>query len=182
MMTATATATETETTGPSIYVACLAAYNNGRLHGAWINVDDAESIHDAIQAMLKASPEPDADEYAIHAYEGFGRYSVPESVDFTALVTIAELIEEHGEFLFTSVLEYFWDNLEDATEAMNDNYHGVWKSRGDYVAEFYADCNEIPDALESYIDWDSMARDWEINGDIFTIETGYEEVHVFSGH
>ena len=33
-------------TTPSIYVACLAAYNNGHLHGKWIDVDgDADEIH-----------------------------------------------------------------------------------------------------------------------------------------
>jgi len=39
-----------------IYVACLAAYNNGHLHGEWINVTDEASIWEAVQAMLFASP------------------------------------------------------------------------------------------------------------------------------
>jgi hypothetical protein len=35
---------------PRIYVACLAAYNNGLLHGAWIDVeDDADAVRDADQ-------------------------------------------------------------------------------------------------------------------------------------
>lgn len=52
---------------PHIYVACLAAYNNGKLHGAWIDATQApETIREAIQAMLKASPEPDAEEWAVH--------------------------------------------------------------------------------------------------------------------
>lgn len=42
-----------------IYAACLASYNAGRLHGAWINADqDASSIQAEISAMLKASPCP----------------------------------------------------------------------------------------------------------------------------
>ncbi len=37
---------------PRIYVACLAAYNNGHLHGAWIDAaQDAWSIYDAVQAV-----------------------------------------------------------------------------------------------------------------------------------
>ena len=39
-----------------IYVACLAAYNNGHLHGEWIKVTDEASIWEAVQAMLFASP------------------------------------------------------------------------------------------------------------------------------
>ena len=40
-----------------IYVACLAAYNNGILHGRWIDAQqDAWAVYDDIRAMLDASP------------------------------------------------------------------------------------------------------------------------------
>lgn len=42
-------------------MACLAAYNNGKLHGCWI-----DAIQDQINSMLASSPEEDAEEYAIH--------------------------------------------------------------------------------------------------------------------
>ncbi|HBL92812.1 MAG TPA: hypothetical protein DD375_04790, partial [Hyphomonas sp.] len=51
---------------PRVYVACLAAYNNGRLHGAWINATEPDEIMEHVRAMLAASPEPDAEEWAIH--------------------------------------------------------------------------------------------------------------------
>ena len=36
-----------------IYVACLAAYNNGKLHGVWIDAtDDIDDIQDQINDML----------------------------------------------------------------------------------------------------------------------------------
>ena len=38
----------------------------------------------------------------------------------------------------------------------------------------------IPEALRYYVDWDAMARDAEMSGDLFTIEIGHDEVHVFS--
>lgn len=43
-----------------IYVACLASYNNGRLHGAWIDCDgqSADELQAAVNAMLRASPYP----------------------------------------------------------------------------------------------------------------------------
>ena len=50
-----------------IYVACLASYNAGILHGAWIDATQCiEAIHDQIAAMLAASQIEDAEEYAIH--------------------------------------------------------------------------------------------------------------------
>jgi antirestriction protein len=36
------TTAATLTTEPRIYVACLAAYNNGNLHGAWIDATQGE--------------------------------------------------------------------------------------------------------------------------------------------
>ena len=55
------------TTNPRIYVACLAAYNSGYLHGAWIDADQpADDIQSAVGEMLAASPIPRAEEWAIH--------------------------------------------------------------------------------------------------------------------
>lgn len=46
-----------------IYVAGLAAYNKGKLHGVWINAcDDINNIWEQIKAMLAASPESFAEE------------------------------------------------------------------------------------------------------------------------
>jgi antirestriction protein len=41
-----------------IYVACLASYNAGCLHGAWIDCTDLDSMQDQVNAILRASPEP----------------------------------------------------------------------------------------------------------------------------
>jgi antirestriction protein len=58
---------------PRIYVACLAAYNNGCLHGEWINANqDADSLHEEVKKILSASPIPRAEEFAIHDFENFG--------------------------------------------------------------------------------------------------------------
>ncbi|WP_273241477.1 antirestriction protein ArdA [Hyphomonas atlantica corrig.] len=51
---------------PRIYVACLAAYNNGRLHGAWIDATEPDEMMQGVRAMLAASPEPGAEEWSIH--------------------------------------------------------------------------------------------------------------------
>tara|TARA_Y100001973_G_scaffold91218_1_gene139613 strand:+ start:246 stop:407 length:162 start_codon:yes stop_codon:yes gene_type:complete len=41
-----------------IYVADLAAYNNGILHGVWIDsTQDIDNIHEQINNMLASSPE-----------------------------------------------------------------------------------------------------------------------------
>ena len=81
---------------PRIYVACLAAYNNGRLHGRWIDASQGEeAISDAVQVMLADSPEPDAEEWAIHDYEGFHGCRISEYAGIERVAALAEFIEEY---------------------------------------------------------------------------------------
>lgn len=172
----------TVTTECRIYAACLASYNAGKLHGAWIDCDDADGVHEAIQAMLKASPEPDAEEYAVHDHEGFGGFNVGEHPDVDELCELAEAIEEHGK-IFVKYYECTDSKatVSDAAQNFTDAYFGYWKSLGDYAEESYTACNEVPESLAYYIDYDSMGRDWELGGDIFTIDDG-GSVHVFDNH
>ena len=81
---------------PRIYVACLAAYNNGRLHGCWIDTTDPHEVWQQVREMLAASPEPDAEEWAIHDYEGFDGCQISEWASFDAVCELADFIEEHG--------------------------------------------------------------------------------------
>src|SRR6266849_3316457 len=44
------------------YAACLASYNAGRLHGAWIDAStDVDEMQAAINKMLRASPYPNVE-------------------------------------------------------------------------------------------------------------------------
>ena len=90
---------------PRIYVACLAAYNNGHLHGRWIDCDnDADEIHVEIKDILKSSPIPNAEEWAIHDFDGFGALRIREYDPIDTISQIASAIKEHGEII-THILE-----------------------------------------------------------------------------
>ena len=82
-----------------IYVADLAAYNNGKLHGVWVDAcADLDEIWNAVNAMLKASPEPGPEEWAIHDYEGFdAKKAVEESYSglYTSLASYAEELTDN---------------------------------------------------------------------------------------
>lgn len=163
-----------------IYVACLASYNSGILHGRWIDASQGEDhIRSLVKSMLATSPEADAEEWAIHDYEGFEGASISEYEDFANVVEIAEFIEEHGS-LGGKVLEYYND-MESAKTALGDHYVGEYKSVSNFAEEITTETAEIPDSLRFYIDYEAMARDLEIN-DILTLETGFEEVHIFWSH
>jgi antirestriction protein len=165
-----------------IYVACLAAYNNGYLHGQWIDLDQPlDDVWNAIRTMLKTSPIPDAEEWAIHDYEGFEGYDLGEYEGIENAHALAQFILEHGE-LGGLMLNHMSGDLTLAQSAIEDNYQGKYSSLADYAEELTTDTTEIPQHLAYYIDYEAMARDMQLNGDIFTLETGLEAVHVFWNH
>lgn len=164
-------------TEPRIYVACLAAYNNGQLHGAWIDADqDAWAIYDDVKTMLRASPVADAEEWAIHDYEGFEGVRIEEYDGFEHVAEMAAFVTEHGR-LGAEVFSYF-GSIEDARTALSDQYAGQYESLADFAQEITEETTSIPETLRFYVDYERMARDMAISG-VIAFETGMSEVHVF---
>jgi antirestriction protein len=186
-----------------IYVACLAAYNNGKLHGAWINAaQPAEDIWTEINAMLEASPENGylglkAEEWAIHDYEGLPRISEYESIERVA--ELAAGIEEHGD-AFLAFLNYEGDGV--TADDFNDRYRGEWESERAFAEEHVSELGwegiqpgvyvpkgaefepraqvNVLEALESYLDWDAITRAL-FSGDHYSADVG-STTYVFSAH
>lgn len=163
-----------------IDAACLAAYNNGILHGAWIDAErGADAIWDDIKAMLRASPISGAEEHAIHDYEGFEGARIEEYEGIAEVAEKAAFIAEHGK-PGAGLLDHYGE-LAQAREAMSDHYHGVFTSLADFAEELTEQTGEVPERLAPYIDYQRMGRDLEIS-DVVTIETGFEEIRVFWSH
>ncbi len=174
--------TKTMCTEIRIYIADLAAYNNGKLHGVWIDAtQDLDDIQGQIQKMLAASPEEFSEEYAIHDYEGFNGYGLSEYEGIERVQEIACFIEEHPD-IAGELLNYFGGDLEDSKKAIEENYCGCYQSLADYAQELTEGTAEIPENLAFYIDYERMGRDMELGGDVYTIETAFDEIHIFWSH
>ena len=132
---------------PRIYVASLADYNEGRLHGAWIDAAQTSSeIMDAVRAMLRDSPSLGAEEWAIHDYEGFGPLSIHEYEDFETVARVAAGIVEHGEG-FGAYAEFI-DCDADLLDGYEDAYMGEYES-GAELAEELLEGSDIDEVLAS---------------------------------
>lgn len=172
---------------PRIYVASLADYNCGLL-GKWIDATQGcDAIHDEIKELLYHSTAHNAEEWAIHDYENFGGVTFSEFEAIEIVAELALLITEHGT-IFGQIVEHFGGtgSLDEAKRCAAEGYQGAHTSLEAYVYDFVEECygdvmKDLPEFLRNHIDYDGMARDMEMGGDIFTIE--WEgSVHVFTSN
>jgi antirestriction protein len=175
------------------YAACLASYNSGRLHGAWIDAStDTEAMQDAVNEMLRASPCPNvtvispvdglpcpsAEEWAVHDYEGtwpsFGEYPGLEKI--AAYVEFIEAADDAGipPEVAAKVLDNVGaDYLDDALETVKNKFAGAFDSLEAWAENFEEEAGslaEVPERLRNYINFAAIGRDARLGGDIFDIE------------
>ncbi len=162
---------------PKIYVACLAAYNAGYLHGVWIDATESlDFILSAIRTMLSNSPIPNAEEWAIHDYEDFSSIHLEEYTGLDTVVAIVEIVKEHGE-LGAEIIAYHGNCLDDAKTAL-ENYCGEYDNEADYAEQLMNDCYDVPEHLQFYINYDKFAHDLFINDNYSVYVHG--KCHVFN--
>ena len=114
---------------------------------------------------------------ATRHFEGLEGAEIGEYTSIKTVCQIADFIGEHGE-LGGKLLIHFANDLEDAKTAL-ENYTGEYKSLAEFAQELTEQTTEIPQSLAYYISYESMGRDMELGGDVFTIEFGFEVCHVF---
>jgi len=166
---------------PKIYVACLASYNAGKLHGAWIDVDewlDEDDLQVEIDKMLEASPVDDAEEWAIHDYDGFPS-CMGEHSNLESIVAAAAIMHEHGE-VGRKVIEHHCGNIDYAEETLRDRSVGVYESLADCAREYHENaCGpELPDYIRNNIDWESAGE--ELTQDCIVLELSAVRIAVLS--
>lgn len=171
---------------PSIYVASLSDYNNGVLHGTWMDAArEPQAIRADISAMLQRSRDPGAEEFAIHDYEQFGRWRVHEYDSIELVARIANGIAEHGDAFsaWADLNESEPERFNDFTEA----YLGHYDSLQDYVDQMANDIGyidelaKLPEHLQSYVRFDTtaLARDMQLSGEVATVDDPLGGVWIF---
>jgi antirestriction protein len=180
---------EPERIVPRIYVASLSDYNDGRLHGAWIDAaQDPDELHREVLGMLIDSVLPDAEEFAIHDYEGFGPLRLSEYENLETVALIARGIHEHGP-AFAHWAALVGTNDPELLGSFEDHYEGHAESVEAYAEQLLDDmgfgsdfdlAGQLPASLQPYVRFDveGFARDLELSGDIMTSE-GDGGIYVF---
>ena len=138
---------------PRVWIASLADYNAGRLHGDWVDaaVDGAELVA-AAQAILARSDEPGAEEWAIFDYDNFGPYRVGEYEDLHQVAAVARGIAEDGE-AFATYAQLSGARGEDLETGYVEAFVGYWESRDAFIDELLDDFNVDDTLTEALPDW-----------------------------
>lgn len=90
-----------------------------------------------------------------------------------------EALEEYGD-PFRVAFENFQD-IEEAIEAVKDNYQGCFRSLEAYAMDWMdqtGGLSGLPENLRAYFDFAAFGRDME-SGDIWTAESEEGGIHVF---
>lgn len=153
----------------SIYVADLAAYNAGYLHGAWLDPLDPE-IWEKIEELIKSSLVPDAEEFMVHDHEGMGNLG---ECNVSEAIELAEKIQEHGA-AWIAYMDLVGSHYA-TIEGFEDSYQGEWESEKEFAYQWADDCMEIPESMESYFDYGALARD-------LFMDYSFIDGYVFSNH
>lgn len=175
-----------------IYVADLSAYNNGILHGKWIEAtSDPDEMRAEIAEMLRASPcpnitladgTPSAEEWAIHDFEG-----LPSSLgEYTSLDTIANIVSiiEESTHIDPDALVAIIENFhypDTARTELDQNFCGIYPSFKDFAEEQAEDMMacypDLPDFVTNYFDYEAFARD--LKHDYTVVDLPNHDVAVF---
>ena len=149
-----------------IYVACLASYSAGTLHGSWIDLEpeggtDREAIEEAIAWILATSPTPGAEEYAVHDSSGLpdclSRTEWPDLDEIEAYIdALSDLPDEDDREAYRLACNDAGQVLD--VDDFRDRYQGCWSSEEDYAQER---AEQITETRDLHKFWPTSCIDWE---------------------
>lgn len=135
--------------------------------------------------MLAHSPIPDAEEWAIHDYEGFGPLRLGEYADLRIVSQIGRGVAEHGPAFAHWAALCVTSDPDDL--ARFDAFLGHWDSLEAYADDLLDDLGieailgqAVPTHLQAYVtvDVEGFARDLEYSGEVSASE-GDNGVYLF---
>jgi antirestriction protein len=165
----------------SVWIGDLCDYNSGILRGRWFELDHystPESLLEEIRAMLD-----EADDLDTHEEWFIGDYdNIPLSGEYTPLESIiaaAQLVQQHGY----QVAKAFFDlHGKDDCDSFEDVFVGSYDSLESYVQELINDCYDLPKMMGNlyiYFDFEALARDMELNGEVDAVPLKDGSVAIF---
>lgn len=146
----------------SVYVANLAMYNEGELVGEWITLPaDEEELQHALDEILGSD-----EEMAIHDYESF--FPIHEYENVFTLNRKIQRLQRHDPNIVRCLFEHT-GSLDETISVIEGGDYSCYlnvDSMEDVAYEMVEEglFGTIPEALQSYIDYEKLGRDLEHEG------------------
>ncbi|MDQ2838349.1 MAG: antirestriction protein ArdA [Actinomycetota bacterium] len=170
-----------------------ADYNNGSLHGAWLDAArEPAEIEADIQTMLAASPwtaqtgEP-AEDWGIFDFDNFGNCRIGEQENLDWISQVAKGIAEHG-LAFAAWADVMEE--EEHLAGFSTAYLGRYDNLHAYIEQLINDLGydelldkAVPASIRPYvkIDITATANDLLLGGDLYALPADDGGVWVFDG-
>lgn len=162
----------------SVYCGTFGKYNSGSLDGAWVDLSDFDTFEDFMQHIRELHADEEDPEFMFQDIDNATDIPFrgePGLGDIERFMQFLQLEEYERDILegYASIHGLSADIEEQLQEAL-DHYRGTYDSMADYAEEITRECNDIPEWLDCYIDWERMARDFNMdhtqaaNGMIFS--------------
>jgi len=149
------------------YIACLASYNAGILHGQWVDltgITDIEDIQECIDYIISTSKQPFAEEYACHDWSGIPKFLASEHPNWDDVVKYLDVVAELPD---NDAYNYLCDDRNQVLSEDDfwDSYCGHYTSEEDYAQETYEEIYDLKDnPLLNYVDWERVWKDMTYDG------------------
>lgn len=154
----------------NIYVADLAAYNDGELVGKWVSLPvDEEKLNEVINELTHDGQH----DYAIHDWEAptgvqIGEYSNPWELN--ELAERIQALNSYEQDDLEYIVQAVDGGIEEALDVLENGeyriYHDCWNMKD--VAEVVMDetgmLSEIPEHLQYFFDFEGYGRLLETSG------------------
>jgi antirestriction protein len=175
---------------PRIWVGSLVDYNDGLLHGAWIEAArEPEEIEAAIQPVLASSPWTTrtgqlAEEWGIFDYDNFGACRLDQHENLGWVSAVAKGIAAHG-LAFAA-----WADVVEEPELLADfdeAYIGHYDSLHAYVEQLINDLGydqlldrAVPPSLRPYVKIDVAATAQDLGSDLHALPAREGGIWIFN--
>ena len=157
-----------------IFVAIRATGADEFSHGQWIEVDDAAAIRRRIAEVLRVSPQADARNWCVLAYDGLPDFGPHPNLD--ELLAYLDAMDEYGEPFEKLWTSRHFESAVQAADVFADTYQGTYANAGTWARHYLALIGAPPRAG---FDFDAYGRAATLKGEVKFIAAHGGGIHVF---
>lgn len=140
-----------------VYVGTYAKYNSGSIAGAWLDLEDYPDSGEFYEACAELHADEADPEFMFQDWEDIPEGMISESNIDDDAFELAAMPDDDRELWTVYRAEV---DSSGTLEQARESFQGKSDTKADFAEQWYEDGGYgVPDYLQGYIDWESVARD-----------------------